>query len=825
PSHLDLLTTLPTTHSPTHHLVLGGEALHGTNVRNWRQNHPNVTILNEYGPTETTVGCTTHQITPHDPIHDGVVVIGRPMDGVRMYVLDQHLRPSPIGIAGEVYIAGDLLARGYTGRPDLTSERFVADPFGEPGTRMYRTGDLMRWNADGILEFVSRVDDQVKVRGFRIELGEVSAALMSYEGVEQVAVIVREDQPGDRRLTAYVVSGGSAPAVDLARLREHAQGFLPEYMVPAAFVALEALPLTDNGKLDAKKLPAPEQGGGQGGAPRTPQEEILCGLFADILGLPSVGVDDDFFGLGGHSLLATRLTSRIRSVLKADLSIRAVFESPTVGALARLISESAGDNGTARPPVVVGERPAAPPVSFAQQRLWFLNQLDHGSATYNVPLALRLSGDLDVEALRAAVADVVMRHESLRTVFPQTDGLPWQRVLGEVPMDLPVTQVSEEELPAVLAREARGGFDLAVDVPVRARLFTTSASVAVLLLVVHHIAADGWSMAPLARDLSTAYTARVGGGAPAWEPLPAQYVDYALWQRALLGSEDDPGSLAAQQLDFWKRQLDGLPAGIDLPVDRRGESTSYDKAGSVPLHVPAHLHERLDALARRNGTSMFMVVQAAFALLLSKLGAGTDIPVGTPVAGRNDDALGDLVGFFVNTLVLRTDLSGNPTFTELLGRVRESDLAAYAHQDLPFERLVEVLNPERSLDRHPLFQVMIMFQNNARASLSLPGLRVGPEPLDFTVSKFDLSLAISERRGESGRHEGMEGSLDYRTALFDAATVEAMAERLVHVLSTVVESPGTRLDGLDVLSAGERSLVLEGWNDTALTDGAGAGSV
>ncbi|MEU9946647.1 condensation domain-containing protein, partial [Streptomyces lavendulae] len=787
---------------------------------------PNVTILNEYGPTETTVGCTTHQINPTDPIHDGVVVIGRPMDGVRMYVLDKHLRPSPIGIAGEVYIAGDLLARGYTGRPDLTSERFVADPFGEPGTRMYRTGDLMRWNADGVLEFVSRVDDQVKVRGFRIELGEVSAALMSYEGVEQVAVIVREDQPGDKRLTAYVVSGDSAPAVDLARLREHAQGFLPEYMVPAAFVALDALPLTDNGKLDAKRLPAPEQAGGQGGAPRTPQEDILCGLFADVLGLPSVGVDDDFFGLGGHSLLATRLTSRIRSVLKADLSIRAVFESPTVAALARLISESAGNTATARPPVTaVGERPVAPPVSFAQQRLWFLNQLDHSSATYNVPLALRLSGDLDPEALRAAVADVVMRHESLRTVFPQTDGRPWQRVLTEVPLPLPVTRVSEEELPAVLAREARGGFDLAVDVPVRARLFTTGASEAVLLLVVHHIAADGWSMAPLARDLSSAYTARVGGSAPAWEPLPAQYVDYALWQRTLLGSEDDPGSVAATQLDFWKRQLDGVPAGIDLPVDRRGESTSYDRAGSVALRVPAHLHEQLDALARRTGTSMFMVVQSAFALLLSKLGAGTDIPIGTPVAGRNDDALGDLVGFFVNTLVLRTDLSGNPTFTELLGRVRESDLAAYAHQDLPFERLVEVLNPERSLDRHPLFQVMIMFQNNARASLTLPGLRVGPEPLDFTVSKFDLSLAITERRGESGGHEGMEGSLDYRSDLFDAATVEAMAERMVHVLSTVVESPGARLDGLDVLSAGERSLVLEGWNDTALAEGAGAGQV
>ncbi|MFB7658184.1 MULTISPECIES: condensation domain-containing protein, partial [unclassified Streptomyces] len=781
---------------------------------------PNVTILNEYGPTETTVGCTTHQINPNDPIHDGVVVIGRPMDGVRMYVLDKHLRPAPIGIAGEVYIAGDLLARGYTGRPDLTSERFVADPFGEPGTRMYRTGDLMRWNADGVLEFVSRVDDQVKIRGFRIEPGEVSAALMSYEGVEQVAVIVREDQPGDKRLTAYVVSGDGAPAVDLTRLREHAHDFLPEYMVPSAFVTLDALPLTSNGKLDTKALPAPEQAGGQGGAPRTPQEEILCGLFADVLGLPAVGIDDDFFGLGGHSLLATRLTSRIRSVLRADLSIRTVFEHPTVAGLARLITESASDTRTGRPAVVVADRPAAPPLSFAQQRLWFLNQLDRTSATYNVPLALRLSGDLDVEALRAAVADVLMRHESLRTLFPQTEGRPRQHVLPDVSAQLPVTRVSEEELPAALSAEARRGFDLGVATPVRTRLFTTGDSEAVLLLVVHHIAADGWSMAPLARDLSAAYAARVAGRAPAWEPLPAQYIDYALWQRTLLGNEDDPGSLVSAQLEFWKRELDGIPAGIDLPVDRRGESVSYDRAGSVPLRVPAHLHERLDALARQQGTSMFMVVQAAFAVLLSKLGAGTDIPIGTPVAGRSDEALNDLVGFFVNTLVLRTDLSENPTFSELLSRVRESDLAAYAHQDLPFERLVEVLNPERSLDRHPLFQVMIMFQNNDRASLALPGLHVSQEPLDFTVSKFDLSLAISERRGQSGDCEGMEGSLDYRADLFDAATVEAMAERLVHVLSSVAEDPGSRLDGLDVLASAERSAVLEDWNDTALVDAA-----
>ncbi|MER6916016.1 amino acid adenylation domain-containing protein, partial [Streptomyces sp. NPDC000594] len=785
-------------------------------------NHPNVTILNEYGPTETTVGCTTHQINPNDPIEDGVVVIGRPMDGVRMYVLDKHLRPSAIGIAGEVYIAGDLLARGYTGRPDLTSERFVADPFGEPGTRMYRTGDLMRWNADGVLEFVSRVDDQVKVRGFRIELGEVSAALMSYDGVEQTAVIVREDQPGDKRLTAYVVSVDRAAAVDLARLREHAQDFLPEYMVPSAFVALDELPLTSNGKLDTKALPAPELAGGQGRAPRTPQEEILCGLFADVLGLPTVGIDDDFFALGGHSLLATRLTSQIRSVLRADLSIRAVFERPTVAALAHLLAESATDTGTTRPAVVVADRPAAPPLSFAQQRLWFLNQLDRTSATYNVPLALRLSGDLDVEALRAAVGDVLMRHESLRTLFPQTDGHPRQHVLPDVAATLPVTPVSEEELSAALAAEARGGFDLGVDLPVRARLFTTGASEAVLLLVVHHIAADGWSMAPLARDLSTAYAARADGREPAWQPLPAQYVDYALWQRTLLGSEDDPDSLAAAQLEFWKRELDGIPGGIDLPVDRRGGSISYDRAGSVPLRVPAHLHEQLDALARKSGTSMFMVVQAAFAVLLGKLGGGTDIPIGTPVAGRSDEALNDLVGFFVNTLVLRTDLSGNPTFTELLARVRESDLAAYAHQDLPFERLVEVLNPERSLDRHPLFQIMIMFQNNARASLTLSGLRVSPEPLDFTVSKFDLSLAISERRGQAGDHEGLEGSLDYRSDLFDAATVEAMAERLVHVLSTVAEAPGTRLDGLDVLTPVERSSVLVGWNDTAVEDAAGS---
>ncbi|WP_432077235.1 condensation domain-containing protein, partial [Streptomyces wuyuanensis] len=635
-----------------------------------------------------------------------------------------------------------------------------------------------------------------------------------------------EDTPGDKRLTAYLVAATADLDTDL--LRGHVAERLPEYMVPSAFVVLDELPLTPNGKLDRRALPAPEYvSDGIGRAPRTPREEILCGLFAEVLGIESVSIDDNFFDLGGHSLLATRLASRIRTALGIEVGIRALFEAPTVAALVDRLDEGV----RARKPLERRERPEVLPVSFAQRRLWFLGQLEGASATYNIPLALRLTGALDVEALRAALADVAGRHESLRTVFPQVDGEPRQEVLqgaDGVP-ECTVEQVTEAGMAAALASVVNAGFDLERDLPWRVRVLRSAPDECVLVVVLHHIAGDAWSMGPLIRDLSLAYAARCKGEAPAWGELPLQYADYTLWQREILGDENDPDSVIASQEGYWKEALTGLPEQLELPVDHPRPAVASHEGASVGVRVSAETHARLLELSRASGASMFMTVQAALAVLLSKMGAGEDIPIGTPIAGRTDDALDDLVGFFVNTLVLRTDVSGDPTFRQILDRVREADLAAYAHQDVPFERLVEILNPARSMARHPLFQVMLAVQHHAPllatfrdasagaaagAGAELPGLAVRPEPMEGTVAKFDLSVSIDETH-DGDTPAGFEGRLDYRTDLFDASTADDLAQRLVRLLDAVATAPGAPVRQFDVLVADEREKVLHAWNDTA----------
>jgi amino acid adenylation domain-containing protein len=763
-------------------------------------------VTNLYGPTETTIWSTAARLGDRP----GLPTIGGPIANTRVYVLDAALRPVPPAVAGELYLAGDGVARGYLNQPGLTARRFVADPFGPAGARMYRTGDLARWGADGQVDFLGRVDHQVKVRGFRIELGEIEAVLGEQPDVARAVVVAREDRPGDQRLVAYVVPvpGRPVPAELLARAADR----LPDYMVPAAVVAMDALPSTPNGKVDRAALPAPTTAGpDRGRAPRSAQEAVLCDLFAEVLGVSRVGVDDHFFRSGGHSLLAIRLIGRVRAVFGVELPIRALFEAPTVERLAAALGERPLTAGTARPAPAPAVRPARVPLSPAQQRLWFLNQLEGPSATYNIPLVLRLSGRLDVPALRAALADVADRHEVLRTILPATDGEPCQLVLDTAPPPLSVAPVDPLRVGAALRDAARTGFDLAVETPLRCHLFRVGPEEHVALLVLHHIAGDGWSLTPLTRDLAAAYEARVADAPPQWTPLPVQYADYTLWQHALLADAAQTGA----QLAYWTEQLAGLPDHLELPLDHPRPAVAGYSGDTVPVRIGADLHRGLVELGRDTGTTAFMVVQAALAVLLSRLGAGTDIPVGTPVAGRVDEALDDLVGFFVNTVVLRTDVGGGVSFRELLVRVRETDLAAFANQDVPFERLVEVLNPARSLSRHPLFQVMLLVQTDPDPVPALPGLRVEAEPVHTSAARFDLVVRLAERRGPAALPGGADLTVEYRTDLFDPETARALADRIVRLLDAAVTDPDRRVDDLDLLTEAERELAVAGWNDTA----------
>ncbi|AGZ43003.1 non-ribosomal peptide synthetase [Actinoplanes friuliensis] len=740
-------------------LLVGGEAI---DSQLWHQicAVDGLVCHDLYGPTEASVDAYGW----HGPDRSAYRLAN-----VRTYLLDQTLQPVPRGVLGELYVAGPGLAHGYLNRLGQTATRFVADPYGEPGSRMYSTGDLARWTPDGVLEFAGRADGQVKVRGFRIELGEIEAAL------GQAAVIVR-----DGRLIAYVVGG----PVDVDALRAK----LPDYMIPAAFVEVDALPRTVAGKLDVAALPDPDLSLlSTGRAARNTREQQLCDLFAEVLGLPTVSIDDNFFALGGHSLLVMRLAGRVRAVLDVELPVRAVFDAPTVaGLLPRL--ESAR-----RAPLVAADRPARVPLSFAQQRLWFLYRLEGPNPTYNIPMAWRLRGHLDRDALVAAVHDVAARHETLRTVFPDVDGTPYQRILP--PEAVPV--LFEEGDPGYC-------FDLDREAPLRVTVTTTGPDEHVLLLLLHHIAGDEWSDEPLRADLSTAYEARRAGRAPDFPPLPVQYADFALWQRA------EADGLAGQ-IAAWREALAGLPDELELPADRPRPAEATYHGDVVEFAVPGTVSRELRHLARTTGTSLFMVVQAAVAVLLTRLGAGTDIPLGSPVAGRPDSALDDLVGFFVNTLVLRTDTSGDPTFRELLARVRETDLAAFDRQEVPFEHLVEALNPVRSLGRHPLFQTMVSYLPGSGDRWQLGDLTGHPEPAGHPSAMFDLSFDFADTPDGTG----IEGVLEFATDRYDRDTARTLVDRLQRVLAAVADDASVVVSRVDVLAPDERDRLLSGDNGPA----------
>ncbi|MBM7459468.1 non-ribosomal peptide synthase/polyketide synthase [Rhodococcus coprophilus] len=757
-------------------------------------------FFNSYGPTETTIIIT--EAGPMSPGDD--ITIGVPIHGSGAVILDDRLHPVPDGVVGELYLSGAGLARGYHRRPELTAARFVACPY--TGGLMYRTGDLVRRTATGEIRFVGRRDAQVQLRGLRIELDEIEAVLTSTDSVAQAVVVVHTDAHTGDRLVGYVVPTAGTTA-DPRTLRDRIGAELPSYMVPAQILVLDALPITANGKLDRKALPVPGFEARAFRAPENPVQQTVAGVYAELLGIDRVGLDDDFFALGGNSLIATQLAARLGSALDTTVPVRAVFEAPTVVALAAAVASTAGAG--ARPALTARERPARIPLSLAQQRLWFLNRFDPDSATYNIPAVLRVSGRLDTTALQAAVEDVLARHEVLRTVYPEVDGEGIQQVLASsaVVADLTPVPVGADDVLAVVAEFVSAGFDVTAEVPVRVRLYRPAPEDFVLVFVVHHIAADGFSMGPLTRDVMTAYASRVRGNPPGWAPLPLQYADYSLWQRTVLGSEDDPGSVMAEQIDFWTETLASLPDQLELPWDRPRPQVVSHRGASHAVTLDGTLHAGLLTMAGAHRATLFMVLHSATAVALSRLSGSSDIALGTPVAGRGDAALDDLVGMFVNTLVLRTAVDAGSTFTDLLRSVREVDLRAFAHAEVPFERLVEVLAPPRSQARNPLFQVMLTLQNMPAGEFRLGD--VGIEPVDPPLDRamFDLQITAHESFSETGEPSGISMTWTYATDLFDDATVVAIADRVVRILDAVVHAPATPVGDLDWLAPDEHSVL------------------
>ncbi|WP_164003054.1 non-ribosomal peptide synthetase, partial [Pyxidicoccus caerfyrddinensis] len=789
-------------------LLAGGDVLPAQRVReHLARLPPDAVLVNGYGPTENTTFSTTHTLRPRSAVGHSVP-IGRPLSQSTAYVLDASLRPAPVGVPGELYVGGDGLAWGYLGQPELTAERFIPDGFSDtPGARLYRSGDVARWQADGTLEFLGRADFQVKLRGFRIEPGEVEAVLRLQPGVREALVLAREDSPGDKRLVAYVVG---EPEVSGDVLREALAARLPEYMVPSAFVLLESFPLTANGKVDRKALPAPDatSSAAEYVAPRTPTEEQLAALWAEVLRLPRVGVRDNFFEAGGHSLLATQLVSRIRASFGVELPLRAVFEASTLEALARRLEVAAPRDSA--PPLVAVPRTTPPPLSFAQQRLWLLDQLAPGGSAYNIPFALRMSGRLDLEALRQSFEALVHRHESLRTTFRKDASGPVQVIAPPAALPMDVVDLSHlpedtrlAEVRRLAASEALRPFDLANGPLLRASLLRLESEHHVLLMTMHHIVSDGWSMGVLVRELVSAYEAFASGRTPQLAPLPIQYADFASWQRGWL-----QGDVLQEQLDYWKQQLSGVPALLELPTDRPRPAVQSPRGGALPVHLPVHLSEALSAFCQREGVTPFMALLAVWQVLLARYSGQDDVTVGSPIAGRTRAETEGLIGFFINTLVLRARVVPRATFRELLAQVRSTTLSAYEHQHLPFEKLVEELQPARSLSHSPLFQVMLVLQNAPTSALSVSGLSFLPLESEAEAAKFDLTLSMTQTP------RSLSGALRYRTDLFDASTVSRLVEHLQTLLEAALASPGTRVGELPLLSPSERQQVLARWNDT-----------
>ncbi|QKV91249.1 non-ribosomal peptide synthase/polyketide synthase [Streptomyces sp. NA02950] len=788
----------------------GGDVVPAASVRRVLAACPGLTVVDGYGPTETTTFATSFAMAGAAGVPE-TVPIGRPLDHTRVYVLDARLRIVPPGVVGELFVAGEGVARGYLGQPGPTAASFVADPYGPPGERMYRTGDLARRRPDGTVEFAGRADDQVKVRGFRIEPGEVERVLAAHPSVADAAVVAREDRPGVKRLVAYVVAADGTP-VDGARLRAHAADLLPDYMVPSAVVALAALPLSRNGKVDRTALPAPDPAAERAPsrAPRGEAERMTAGIWAEVLGVERVGADDDFFELGGDSILSIRLTSRLREAFGRELSPRMVFTHPTVAALAAALGAPEGRTGRRTTPIVPVGRDSGLPLSFAQQRLWFLDSFEPDSAEYITPLALRMRGDLDIEALGRALTALVARHESLRTTFDTVDGHGVQIVHPPAGVRLTPTDLSalsagerEAELAELLAHERARPFDLRRGPLLRTALIRLDARDHVLGLTLHHIITDGWSTGVLIGDLRELYRAELTGEAPALPPLPVGYADYASWQRTELS-----GPYAEEQLTYWKHQLTGVPP-LELPTDRPRPAVRTRNGATVEFALPAEVGGRLKDHGRTRGTTLFMTLVAASQVLLARLSGQRDIAVGTVTSGRDRTEVEQLIGFFVNTLVLRSTVDCRCGFTDFLAKVRGTVLDAFAHQSVPFERVVDEVQPARDTSRTPLFQAMVVLQNIPGREMELPGLVLEDVELDVHTASFDLTLEFAEAGDGT-----LRALIGYNTDLFDAATAERMGGALKALLTGIAEDPERPVGALPLATPEELRRTLVEWNDT-----------
>lgn len=778
--------------------LCGGEALRNNLALEICARSPE--LWNLYGPTETTIWSAARCVRAADEPAIDPVPVGHAISGTQLYVLGNSLQLQPIGVPGQLFIGGSGLARGYYRNPRLTAAAFLPDPFSSsPGSRMYATGDLAELRENGTLAFLGRIDHQVKLRGHRIELGDIEAVVSGHPGVRECLVIAKPDPAGETMLCAYVVPRGNV--VSIEELRSSLRARLPEYMVPQAYVLLEQWPLTPSGKVDRRALPPPEGVLEFSRPARSPEEEIVCGLFAAVLSLPAVAAHDDFFALGGHSLLAMRLITKLRGMFNTDLPIRAIFEAPTPAQLTLLL-KTCESKAT---PLTPQDRPPRLPLSWAQMRLWFLHRMGAPSAAYNIAAALRLTGVLDRRALQQGLKDLVDRHESLRTILVEKDGAPVQQILTplEAKLKIEFEALDETDAAARLSGLAASQIDITREIPLKVWLLEISPTQHILLIVLHHIACDAWSLGILARDLASAYAARCRNDTPKQPALPVQYADYALWQRHSLGEASDPESPLSRELAFWKHALAGIPDELRLPADRTRPATPSYRGGCVPLSINADLHRGLQDLARRHGATLFMVLQAGLGALLSRLGAGHDIPIGAPIAGRSDLAMDDLIGLFVNMIVLRTDTSGNPAFCDLLERVRAFDLAAYANQHAPFELLVEALQPPRSQARQPLFQVALALQHSTRDAIDVPGLSIRVEPLDLGAARFDLTVNLEEEL------TGITGAIEFSSDLFDPGTVRSIADRFVRVLNQAAADPSVRLQEFDVLLPGEREMLLK----------------